>query len=197
MELHAQNRGKMFRQNQRHFHVPFKASTKPKMTTCLSRQEVLSSYRRYIIRHNRSSAKKKKKTEKEKRRRTESRSTSSQIMISGDHLRTNYYLNVLVSWCFELSQPQRITSGLNKKLHSISKLFVSQIVIPQVMFFEPIYIPRALNTGTCINRLWKRAGWPILFRGSTQELELARANVGKTRERFYKKWRWMDRKGGS
>ena len=141
--------------------------------------------------------KKKKKTEKEKRRRTESRSTSSQIMISGDHLRTNYYLNVLVSWCFELSQPQRITSGLNKKLHSISKLFVSQIVIPQVMFFEPIYIPRALNTGTCINRLWKRAGWPILFRGSTQELELARANAGKTRERFYKKWRWMDRKGGS
>ena len=36
------------------------------------------------------------------------------------------------------------------KLHSISELFISQGVIPQVMFLEPIYIPRALNTGTCI-----------------------------------------------
>ena len=36
------------------------------------------------------------------------------------------------------------------KLHSISKLVISHIIIPQVMFFEPMYIPRALNTGTCI-----------------------------------------------
>ena len=28
------------------------------------------------------------------------------------------------------------------KLHSISKLFISQVIIPQVMFFKPIYIPR-------------------------------------------------------
>ena len=35
------------------------------------------------------------------------------------------------------------------KLHSISKLFISQVVIPQVRcFFESIYIPRARNTGT-------------------------------------------------
>ena len=36
------------------------------------------------------------------------------------------------------------------KLHSISKSFISQVIIPQVMFFEPIYIPWALNAGTCI-----------------------------------------------
>ena len=38
------------------------------------------------------------------------------------------------------------------KLHSISKLFISQVIIPQVMLLEPIYIPRALNTGTCIRQ---------------------------------------------
>ena len=49
------------------------------------------------------------------------------------------------------------------KLHSISKLFISQVILPQVMlwffffcvcvwFFFPIYIPRALNTGTCIQQ---------------------------------------------
>ena len=38
------------------------------------------------------------------------------------------------------------------KLHSIFKLFISQVIIPQVMFSEPIYIPRALNTGTCIRQ---------------------------------------------
>ena len=41
---------------------------------------------------------------------------------------------------------------LNTKLHSISKLFISQVIIAQVMFFEPIYIPRALNTETCIRQ---------------------------------------------
>ena len=35
------------------------------------------------------------------------------------------------------------------KLHSISKSFISQVIMPQVMFFQPIYFPRALNTGTC------------------------------------------------
>ena len=46
------------------------------------------------------------------------------------------------------------------KLHSISKLFISQVIIPQVMFFEPIYIPWALNTGTCIQQgdLFSSAG---------------------------------------
>ena len=31
-------------------------------------------------------------------------------------------------------------------------LFISQVIIPQVVLFEQIYIPRALNTGTCIRQ---------------------------------------------
>ena len=38
------------------------------------------------------------------------------------------------------------------KLHSISKLLISQVTIPQVMFFEPIYISHELNMGTCIQQ---------------------------------------------
>ena len=38
------------------------------------------------------------------------------------------------------------------KLHSISKSFISQVIVLQVMFFEPIYILQALNTGTCIQQ---------------------------------------------
>ena len=34
------------------------------------------------------------------------------------------------------------------KVHSIFMLFVSQVLIPQVMFLEPIYVPRALDMGT-------------------------------------------------
>ena len=36
------------------------------------------------------------------------------------------------------------------KLHSKSKLFIAQVIIPQVGLFAPIHIPRALNTGTCL-----------------------------------------------
>ena len=50
------------------------------------------------------------------------------------------------------------------------------------MFFEPIYIPWALNTGNL-----HPAGCPILFCGPTQEPVLATANTGKTREKFWKK----------
>ena len=38
------------------------------------------------------------------------------------------------------------------KLHAIAKLFISEVIIPQVMFSEPIYIPWALNAGTCIQQ---------------------------------------------
>ena len=38
-------------------------------------------------------------------------------------------------------------------LYYNSKLNISQVIIhPQVMFLEPIYMPRALNTGTCIQQ---------------------------------------------
>ena len=77
-----------------------------------------------------------------------------------------------VSWCLQPSQPQRITSGLNTN-PTISKLFILQVIIPQFMFFEPIYIPRALNTGTCIQQgdpfyssgLHRNRCWPQTIRG--------------------------------
>ena len=70
---------------------------------------------------------------------------------------------------------KRITSGADHKLKPISKSFISQVIIPQVFLsqttaqilftiserktrktiahaLEPIYIPRALNTGTCIQQ---------------------------------------------
>ena len=61
------------------------------------------------------------------------------------------------------------------KLHSISKLFISQ-----VMFFEPI-IPQALNTGTCLlqDDLVHSAD---LHRNHV----LATANTGKIRRGFGK-----------
>ena len=61
------------------------------------------------------------------------------------------------------------------KLHSISKLFISQVILPQVMFFEPIYIPRALNMGTCIQQgnLFYSAGLHrnyVLATANTEEI---------------------------
>ena len=60
------------------------------------------------------------------------------------------------------------------KLHSISKLFISQVIITQVMFFEPIYIPRALNTGTCL-----RQGDRFHSAGLDRNHVLATANTGE------------------
>ena len=60
------------------------------------------------------------------------------------------------------------------KLHSISRLFISQ-VIPQVMFFEPISITRAPNSGTCIQQgdLFYSAGLHrnhVLATANTEEI---------------------------
>ena len=52
----------------------------------------------------------------------------------------------LVSWCFEPSQPQRITSGLNTNFTlSPSYSFHRSSYHKSCLFFEPIYIPRALT----------------------------------------------------
>ena len=67
------------------------------------------------------------------------------------------------------------------KLHSISKLFISQVIIPQVMFFHPFYILRALSTGTY---LWK--GDPFYSAGLHRNQLLATANTGKSGEIFEK-----------
>ena len=72
-------------------------------------------------------------------------------------------------------------------------LWLLQCTIKQVL--KPTYIPWALNRGTWINCLWQRARWPILVYGPTHESALAIANTAKTRERFWKKWRWTDREG--
>ena len=119
----------------------------------------------------------------------------------------------LVSWCFEPSQQHRITSGLNTNF-SLSpsysfhrslyhkSLFFSQTT-PQILFQSSER--KTGKTNTCFGAyLYSTstqrgnlhpAGWPILFCGPTQEPVLATANTGKTWERFWKKCRWMDRKG--
>ena len=67
------------------------------------------------------------------------------------------------------------------ELRSISKLFISQVIMPQVMFFEPIYILRILNTRTCLQQsdLFYSAG---LHRNHV----LATANTGKIGRGFRK-----------
>ena len=87
---------------------------------------------------------------------------------------------VCVSWCFEPSYQQRITS--EHKLHSISKLIISQVIIPQVVVFEPIYIPRAVNTGTSIQQ-----GDLFYSAGLLRNHVLATANTGKIGRGFGKK----------
>ena len=67
------------------------------------------------------------------------------------------------------------------KLHSISKLDISQVIISQVKFFEPIHIPRALNTGTCL-----RQGDLFYSVGPHRNSLLATANTGKIRRGFGK-----------
>ena len=52
--------------------------------------------------------------------------------------------------------------------------FISQVIIPQVMFVEPIYIPQALNRGT---RLWQ--GDLSYSAGLHRNHVLATANTGE------------------
>ena len=66
------------------------------------------------------------------------------------------------------------------KLHSVSKSFISQVIIPQVIFLAYLH-----SEGTQHRNLHP-AGWPILFCGPTQELVLATANTGKTGRSFEK-----------
>ena len=67
------------------------------------------------------------------------------------------------------------------KLHSISKSFISQVIIPQVMFFEPIYMPWALSTGTCL-----RQGNLFYSAGLHRNHVLATTNTGKIGRGFGK-----------
>ena len=68
------------------------------------------------------------------------------------------------------------------KLYYNSKLnIISQVIIPQVMFSEPIHIPRALNTGTCI-----RQGDLLYSARLHRNHVLATANTGKIGRGFGK-----------
>ena len=65
------------------------------------------------------------------------------------------------------------------------------IVIHDRKCFETCLYSMGTQHGIPLNRLWKRTGWPILIRGTTQEPTSAAATAGKSRERFGKnedKW---------
>ena len=96
---------------------------------------------------------------------------------------TSVLFNYLVSWCFEPSQPQRITSGLNTNFIPSS---IYSFHKSSYQFFEPIYIPRALNTGTC---LWQ--GDLFYSAGLHRKHVLATTNTGEIGRDFGKhtgKW---------
>ena len=67
------------------------------------------------------------------------------------------------------------------KLHSISKLVISQVIIPQVKFF----LAYLYSTGTQDRNL-PLAEWPFLFCGPTQEPCVSHSQQRKNWERFWK-----------
>ena len=76
------------------------------------------------------------------------------------------------------------------KLHSISKLSIHKSSFyKSVCFFAYLY-----SAGTQHGNL-PPAGWSILFCGLTQEPCVSHSQHRKNRERFWKKCRWIDRKG--
>ena len=118
-------------------------------------------------------------------------------------------LKDLVSWCFEPSQTQRITPGLNTNFslspsYSFHKSLYHKSFFPQTtaQSLSAISECKTKKTNTCFGAYLysastqhgnlQPAGWPILFCGLTQKLVLATANTGKTQRRFWKKCRWMD-----
>ena len=94
----------------------------------------------------------------------------------------------LVSWCFEPSQPQRITSGLDTNFtpspsYSFHESFYRKSCFC-VCFFWPIYIPRALSSGTCIQQ-----GAYFILRAYTGTMCQPQPTQEKLQERFWKKCR--------
>ena len=113
----------------------------------------------------------------------------------------------LFGWCFEPSQPQRITSGLNTNLNLSPSYSCHKSLYHKLLFFvffsnhnsasiHNFGTQNQKNNNTCFRAyLYSMstqqgnlhpAGWLILFYGPTQEPVLATANTGKTRERFWK-----------
>ena len=118
--------------------------------------------------------------------------------------RGSFYNSQSVSWCFEPSQPQRITSGLNTNFNlSPSYSFHKSHTITQILSTisegktrkTVTYFWAYLYSASTQHGNLHPAELPILFCWPTQEPMLATANTGKTREGFWKKSRWMDWKG--
>ena len=95
----------------------------------------------------------------------------------------------LVSWCFEPSQPQRITSRLNTNF----------TLSPSYSFHKSSYHKSCfgayLYSADTQHGNLPPAGWPILLCGPTQETYVSHSQHRKNRERFWKKCRWMNRTG--
>ena len=96
----------------------------------------------------------------------------------------------LVSWCFEPSQPQRITSGLNTNVTPSPSYSFYRSSYHTSCCFQPIYIPWALNMGTCIQQ-----GDVFYFAGLYRNRCQPQPTQEKNWERFWEKCRCMDRKG--
>ena len=88
-------------------------------------------------------------------------------------------MHELVSWCFEPSQRQRITSGLNTNFTLSPSYSFHKSVYHKS--FERTYIPRAFNTGTC---LWQ--GDLFYSAGLHRNHVLATADTGKIGRGFGK-----------
>ena len=95
----------------------------------------------------------------------------------------------LLSWCFEPSQPQRITSGLNTNLTLSPSYSFHKSSYHKSCFWAYLY-----SEGTQHRNL-HLAGWPILFYGPTQEPCVRHSEHRRNWEKFWQKSRWMDRKG--
>ena len=88
---------------------------------------------------------------------------------TSQHSRHNLLVSKLVLWAQSTTKDY---IRAEHKLHSIVELFISQVIIPQVMFFL------AYSAGTQHGNLHP-TGWPILFCGPTLEPVLATANAGE------------------
>ena len=95
----------------------------------------------------------------------------------------------LVTWCFESSQPQTITSGLNTNF-TLSPSYSFH----KSSYHKSCFLAYFYSAGIQHGNLHP-AGWPVLFCGPTQEPCVSHRQHRRNRKRFWKKCRWMDRKG--
>ena len=100
---------------------------------------------------------------------------------------TSYFIENIILSSSESKIVSELTCQSSERNISQKNLYTHSVT----HVLEPIYILLALHTGTCINRPWRWAGWPIWFCGSTQEPALATANTGNIRGRVWKKGGWV------